>query len=117
MRNNSRPIRIFCRRALKGEVCITRSDFSQSRLSQSGVSATGEPGGQKRILTLKIQPLYSYPPTFQTHNSWKVITNLNENEQIVKIKKNVQNYLFQQFKIYPCADISTYTDRLINQNK
>ena len=124
-----RPVRIFCRRALKGEVCITTSDFSQSRLSQS-VGPGG--AGTKRILLLKIQPLYSYPPTCHTQllESFFFLYEMKKlvkNSKSSKNQKQMRNAMMKMYKtsdrsqMFPTADISTCIDRpitrLINQNK
>ena len=64
---------VYCRRSLKGEVCITRSDFSQSRLSPS--LEPGEPAGQKEssssrfsLLLIHIHPTTCHTQNFRQNN-------------------------------------------------
>ena len=60
---------VYCRRSLKGEVCITRSDFSQSRLSPS--LEPGELAGQKESSSSRFSLLliHIHPTTCHTQNS------------------------------------------------
>ena len=64
---------VYCRRSLKGEVCITRSDFSQSRLSPS--LEPGELAGQKEssssrfsLLLIHIHPTTCHTQNFRQYN-------------------------------------------------